>query len=66
MPLPMSLHLLPGDGDSVGEALVKDPRVDGVAFTGGTDTGMAINRALAARDGADRPSSSPRPAASTP
>ena len=30
---------------------VGDPRVDGVAFTGGTDTGIAINRALAARDG---------------
>ena len=35
----------------MGAALVKDPRVDGVAFTGGTDTGIAINRALAARDG---------------
>jgi RHH-type proline utilization regulon transcriptional repressor/proline dehydrogenase/delta 1-pyrroline-5-carboxylate dehydrogenase len=31
--------------------LVGDPRVDGVAFTGGTDTGIAINRALAAREG---------------
>jgi RHH-type proline utilization regulon transcriptional repressor/proline dehydrogenase/delta 1-pyrroline-5-carboxylate dehydrogenase len=45
------LHLLPGRGESVGAALVKDARVDGVAFTGGTDTGIAINRALAARDG---------------
>ena len=45
------LHLLPGRGESVGAALVKDPRVDGVAFTGGTDTGIAINRALAVRDG---------------
>ncbi len=45
------LHLLPGRGESVGAALVSDPRVDGVAFTGGTDTGLAINRALAARDG---------------
>ncbi len=45
------LHLLPGRGESVGAALVQDPRVDGVAFTGGTDTGIAINRALAARDG---------------
>ena len=48
---PDVLHLLPGRGESVGAALVKDPRVDGVAFTGGTDTGIAINRALAARDG---------------
>jgi RHH-type proline utilization regulon transcriptional repressor/proline dehydrogenase/delta 1-pyrroline-5-carboxylate dehydrogenase len=45
------LHLLPGRGETVGTALVKDPRVAGVAFTGGTDTGIAINRALAARDG---------------
>ncbi|HUT49320.1 MAG TPA: bifunctional proline dehydrogenase/L-glutamate gamma-semialdehyde dehydrogenase PutA, partial [Alphaproteobacteria bacterium] len=45
------LHLLPGRGDVVGAALVADPRVDGVVFTGGTDTGQAINRTLAARDG---------------
>ncbi len=48
---PDVLHLLPGKGEIVGAALVKDPRVDGVVFTGGTDTGIAINRALAARDG---------------
>jgi len=45
------LHLLPGPGDVVGAALVADPRVDGVVFTGGTDTGRAINRTLAGRDG---------------
>jgi len=45
------LHLLPGTGETVGAALVGDARVDGIAFTGGTDTGIAINRALAARDG---------------
>ncbi|XSG82331.1 MAG: bifunctional proline dehydrogenase/L-glutamate gamma-semialdehyde dehydrogenase PutA [Methyloligella sp. ZOD6] len=45
------LHLLPGPGEVVGQALVKDPRIDGVAFTGGTETGIAINRTLAARDG---------------
>jgi RHH-type proline utilization regulon transcriptional repressor/proline dehydrogenase/delta 1-pyrroline-5-carboxylate dehydrogenase len=45
------LHLLPGRGETVGAALVSDPRIDGVAFTGGTDTGLVINRALAARDG---------------
>ena len=48
---PDVLHLLPGRGEIVGAALVKDPRVDGVVFTGGTETGIAINRALAARDG---------------
>jgi len=45
------LHLLPGDGASVGAALVGDPRIAGVAFTGGTDTARVINRALARRDG---------------
>jgi RHH-type transcriptional regulator, proline utilization regulon repressor / proline dehydrogenase / delta 1-pyrroline-5-carboxylate dehydrogenase len=45
------LHLLPGRGETVGAAVISDPRIDGVAFTGGTDTGLAINRALAARDG---------------
>jgi RHH-type proline utilization regulon transcriptional repressor/proline dehydrogenase/delta 1-pyrroline-5-carboxylate dehydrogenase len=48
---PDVLHLLSGRGETVGVALVKDPRVDGVAFTGGTETGLAINRALAAREG---------------
>jgi RHH-type proline utilization regulon transcriptional repressor/proline dehydrogenase/delta 1-pyrroline-5-carboxylate dehydrogenase len=46
------LHLLPGDGATVGAALVADPRVTGVAFTGGTDTAKRINQSLAAREGA--------------
>ncbi len=45
------LHLLPGAG-AVGAALVKDPRVAGVVFTGSNETGWAINTALAARRGA--------------
>jgi RHH-type proline utilization regulon transcriptional repressor/proline dehydrogenase/delta 1-pyrroline-5-carboxylate dehydrogenase len=45
------LHLLPGDGASVGQALVGHAACDGVAFTGGTDTAWAINRTLAARQG---------------
>jgi RHH-type proline utilization regulon transcriptional repressor/proline dehydrogenase/delta 1-pyrroline-5-carboxylate dehydrogenase len=45
------LHLLPGDGAVVGAALVGDPRIAGVAFTGGTDTARIINRTLARRDG---------------
>jgi RHH-type proline utilization regulon transcriptional repressor/proline dehydrogenase/delta 1-pyrroline-5-carboxylate dehydrogenase len=48
---PEVLHLVPGRGEIVGAALVGDPRIDGVVFTGGTDTGIAINRLLAARDG---------------
>ncbi|MGV3590979.1 MAG: bifunctional proline dehydrogenase/L-glutamate gamma-semialdehyde dehydrogenase PutA [Gammaproteobacteria bacterium] len=43
------LQLLPGNGPDVGAKLVQDPRVAGVAFTGGIDTAWAINRALAAR-----------------
>jgi RHH-type proline utilization regulon transcriptional repressor/proline dehydrogenase/delta 1-pyrroline-5-carboxylate dehydrogenase len=45
------LHLLPGDGPSVGARLVADPRIAGVAFTGSTETGRAINRVLAQRPG---------------
>jgi RHH-type proline utilization regulon transcriptional repressor/proline dehydrogenase/delta 1-pyrroline-5-carboxylate dehydrogenase len=48
---PDLLHLLPGDGGRVGQALVAHPACSGVAFTGGTETAWAINRALAARDG---------------
>ena len=46
------LHLLPGDGPGVGHALVTDPRITGVAFTGSDHTARLINRALAAREGA--------------
>jgi RHH-type proline utilization regulon transcriptional repressor/proline dehydrogenase/delta 1-pyrroline-5-carboxylate dehydrogenase len=49
--LPDALHLLPGDGPTVGAPLVADPRIAGVAFTGSTDTARAINQALAARQG---------------
>jgi RHH-type proline utilization regulon transcriptional repressor/proline dehydrogenase/delta 1-pyrroline-5-carboxylate dehydrogenase len=48
---PDLLALLPGDGATVGGALVAHPEIDGVAFTGGTDTARAINRMLADRDG---------------
>jgi RHH-type transcriptional regulator, proline utilization regulon repressor / proline dehydrogenase / delta 1-pyrroline-5-carboxylate dehydrogenase len=48
---PGVLALLPGGGATVGAALVEHPQIGGVAFTGGTDTGHAINRALAARPG---------------
>jgi RHH-type proline utilization regulon transcriptional repressor/proline dehydrogenase/delta 1-pyrroline-5-carboxylate dehydrogenase len=44
------LQYLPGDGATVGAALTRDPRVDGVCFTGSTDTARLINRALAGRD----------------
>ena len=45
------LHLLPGDGPTVGAPLVSDPRVSGVAFTGSTETARLINQSLANRLG---------------
>ncbi len=48
---PAALALVPGPGETVGAALVADPRTAGVAFTGSTATARAINRALAAREG---------------
>ncbi|MCG5243657.1 bifunctional proline dehydrogenase/L-glutamate gamma-semialdehyde dehydrogenase PutA [Azospirillum doebereinerae] len=48
---PEVLHLLPGDGATVGGRLVSDRRVAGVAFTGSTDTAHLINRTLATRGG---------------
>ncbi|WP_340313525.1 bifunctional proline dehydrogenase/L-glutamate gamma-semialdehyde dehydrogenase PutA [Rhizorhabdus argentea] len=48
---PALLALLPGDGAAVGGAIVNHPGIDGVAFTGGTETAWAINRQIAARDG---------------
>ena len=47
---PGVLHYLPGDGAEIGGYAVNDPRVDGVAFTGSTETARVINRTLAARD----------------
>jgi RHH-type transcriptional regulator, proline utilization regulon repressor / proline dehydrogenase / delta 1-pyrroline-5-carboxylate dehydrogenase len=48
---PEVLHLLPGTGESIGAALVADPRIDGVVFTGSTEVARIINRTLAGRDG---------------
>src|ERR1700691_669344 len=45
-----ALHLVPGDG-SIGAALVAQPEVAGVVFTGSTEVARSINRALAAKDG---------------
>jgi len=49
------LHLLPGDGASVGAPLTNDKRIAGLAFTGSTGTAQLINRTLAARDVAPVP-----------
>ena len=45
------LQLLPGRGETVGAALVADPRVQGIIFTGSTETAKAINQTLAQRPG---------------
>jgi RHH-type proline utilization regulon transcriptional repressor/proline dehydrogenase/delta 1-pyrroline-5-carboxylate dehydrogenase len=42
-----ALQLLPGDGATVGAALTCDPRIDGVVFTGSTETAQVIRRAMA-------------------
>jgi len=41
------LHLLPGDGPSVGAPLTADPRIAGVCFTGSTDVARIIELQLA-------------------
>jgi RHH-type proline utilization regulon transcriptional repressor/proline dehydrogenase/delta 1-pyrroline-5-carboxylate dehydrogenase len=45
-----ALQLVPGKGSVVGARLTSDPRIDGVALTGSTETARRINRSLAARD----------------
>ena len=45
------LAFLPGAGPDLGDALLHDPRVAGVAFTGSTATARLINRKLAMRNG---------------
>ena len=45
-----ALQFVPGDG-KIGGMLVADKRVAGVVFTGSTEVGRLINRALAAKDG---------------
>jgi len=43
-----ALQLLPGSGQSVGAALVRDRRVNGVCFTGSTMTAQIIQRSMSA------------------
>jgi RHH-type proline utilization regulon transcriptional repressor/proline dehydrogenase/delta 1-pyrroline-5-carboxylate dehydrogenase len=47
-----ALQLLHGPGGTVGAALVNEPRIAGVVFTGSTQVAKTIQRALAAKDGA--------------
>jgi len=50
-----AVQLLPGDGATVGAALARDARVDGVCFTGSTGTAALINRSMAAHLAPDAP-----------
>ena len=43
------IHLLPGDGATVGAPLTSDKRIAGLAFTGSTGTAQLINRTLSNR-----------------
>ena len=45
------LHFLPGDGPTIGGALLNATGLAGVAFTGSTEVARLIARALAAREG---------------
>jgi RHH-type transcriptional regulator, proline utilization regulon repressor / proline dehydrogenase / delta 1-pyrroline-5-carboxylate dehydrogenase len=45
-----ALRLVPGDG-GIGAALTAHPDIAGVVFTGSTEVGRSINRALAAKNG---------------
>jgi RHH-type proline utilization regulon transcriptional repressor/proline dehydrogenase/delta 1-pyrroline-5-carboxylate dehydrogenase len=47
-----ALQLLHGPGETIGAALVAQPGVAGVVFTGSTQVAKIIHRALAAKDGA--------------
>ena len=47
-----AVQLLPGPGETVGAALVADPRVQGVMFTGSTDVARLLQKSLAMRTGA--------------
>lgn len=51
-----AVQLLPGDGATLGDALVGDERIKGVMFTGSTDVANIISRNLAGRlDAQGRP-----------
>ena len=42
-----ALQLLPGDGATVGAALTRDPRINGICFTGSTASALKIRTAMA-------------------
>jgi RHH-type proline utilization regulon transcriptional repressor/proline dehydrogenase/delta 1-pyrroline-5-carboxylate dehydrogenase len=50
-----AFQLVPGPGRVIGNQLINDPRIAGVAFTGSTETAQVINQALAKRPGVPLP-----------
>ncbi len=50
-----ALQLLPGHGAQVGAQITGTARIDGVCFTGSTETAQAINRAMASAAGPEAP-----------
>ncbi len=46
-----AVQLLPGSGTLIGNALVNNPHIAGIVFTGSTETARHINQQLAARPG---------------
>jgi RHH-type proline utilization regulon transcriptional repressor/proline dehydrogenase/delta 1-pyrroline-5-carboxylate dehydrogenase len=49
------IQLVPGNGETIGDALVKDPRITGIVFTGSSEVARIINESLARRAGAIAP-----------
>ncbi len=49
------LHLIIGDGPSIGTQILPDPRLAGVAFTGSTEVAKTIHQFLSQRDGPSIP-----------
>ncbi len=43
------LNVVPGEGEPTGQALISDPRIDGIVFTGSVDTGKRVMRTAADR-----------------
>ena len=50
-----ALHLVLGSGSQIGQLLIPDSRVAGIAFTGSTHTAQTINQQLAQRPGGPIP-----------
>ncbi len=49
------IQLVPGTGEIIGAAMVSDPHINGIVFTGSSEVARLINQSLAARKGAIAP-----------